>query len=98
MKRCRACLTVNTNRRLKCQACGKRLPKPRKTHKQALKQPLEAFVAANDGHNGCWVCRELGLAFDGVQRDHWHNGPLKGEPRGILCIFHNRKLGPAYTP
>ena len=65
----------------------------------ALNQPRDVFVQANDGYDGCWVCRHLGIKMAGkLQRDHWHNGPLKGQPRGILCPFHNRSLGPRYTP
>jgi hypothetical protein len=52
------------------------------------------FVEANGGFDGCWICRELGLRFAGkLQRDHDHE---TGEPRGVLCIYHNRKLGPVY--
>jgi hypothetical protein len=65
---------------------------------RALEQPFEAFLEANDGYNGCWVCRHLGIQMKGLQRDHWHKGPLAGQPRGLLCIFHNRKLGAVYTP
>jgi hypothetical protein len=63
----------------------------------ALDLPREAFIAANDGYDGCWVCRELGIQLAGATvRDHEHKGT--GRPRGILCQWHNRKLGPAYTP
>lgn len=86
------------SRRRTCPECGsarKRRAKPK--HAAALNQPRAVFVQANDGYDGCWVCRELGIQLAGATvRDHEHKGD--GRPRGILCQWHNRKLGPAYTP
>lgn len=63
---------------------------------KALDLPRSAYLTANDGLDGCWVCNELGLPLDkATVRDHEHVGD--GKPRGLLCVFHNRKLGPAYT-
>lgn len=86
------------SRRRTCPECGAtRKPKHQAKHKQALNDGLAVFIAANDGYHGCWVCRELGIHMAGkLQRDHEHKG--NGRARGILCVFHNRKLGPAYTP
>jgi hypothetical protein len=94
---CTRCRTKAEPRKRNCQACGKKLPKKRRLkHMAALDLPHAVYVAANDGYDGCWVCRELGLSMGGaLQRDHEHRGD--GVPRGILCIYHNRKLGPAYT-
>lgn len=85
------------SRRRTCPECGAaRKPKHRAKHKAALDHSLDVFVAANDGYQGCWVCRELGIHMGGpLQRDHEHKG--NGRPRGLLCVFHNRKLGAAYT-
>jgi hypothetical protein len=86
------------SRRRTCPDCGAtRKPKHKAKHTAALDHDRAVFVAANDGYDGCWVCRELGIQMGGpLQRDHEHKGD--GRPRGILCVFHNRKLGPAYTP
>ena len=95
---CTRCRTVSKPRQRKCGACGKALPKKRPpAHMKALGLPLEAYIEANGGYEGCWVCRELGIPPMGgpLQRDHEHKGD--GKPRGLLCIYHNRKLGPAYT-
>lgn len=100
-RRCRSCLTLAEKGKRNCQACGKRLPAPAKRrpkHRDALELPREAFIEANDGFDGCWVCRELGVSDEGkrLERDHEHRGA--GRPRGILCSYHNRLLGPRYTP
>lgn len=99
--RCKCGLRYDTETnksRRKCPSCGTpRVRKTKQKHMQALDLPRATFVEANDGFDGCWVCRELGLPLDKpTVRDHEHVGD--GRPRGILCIYHNRKLGPAYTP
>jgi hypothetical protein len=92
---CVRCRTKIEPRKRKCPACGGKPSKPFPDHRYALKQPREVFVAANGGFDGCWVCRDLGLELGGrLQRDHDHR---TGEPRGLLCVFHNRRLGPVYT-
>ena len=88
---------ANRHRRV-CGDCGaKRIPKTRPKHNRALELGREVFVEANGGYDGCWVCRELGVELAGpTYRDHEHKG--EGKPRGILCGYHNRCLGPRYTP
>src|SRR4051812_25449058 len=95
---CTRCRTVNPPRKRICGACQKPLPKRRRAkHMAALDLPREVFVEANGGYDGCWVCRELGETRPGpLCRDHEHKGA--GTPRGILCQWHNRCLGPRYTP
>ena len=96
---CRRCNAQHDNGRLRrCPACKATRPKRRRpTHLRALDLPREVYVEANDGYDGCWVCRYLGEQRPGVLgRDHEHKG--EGKPRGILCTFHNRLLGPNYTP
>ena len=62
-----------------------------------LDQPYSVFVKANGGYDGCWVCYQLGEKRDGpLCRDHEHRGD--GKARGLLCRWHNRCLGPRYTP
>lgn len=98
MKRCRGCLTVNENRKRKCGACGRKLAARRKPrHLAALELPRDVYIEANDGYDGCWVCRDLGEHHEHrrVVRDHEHRGD--GQPRGLLCDWHNRLLGPRYT-
>ena len=86
------------SRRRKCPDCGaKRVPKRRPKHLAALNHDRAVFIVANDGYDGCWVCRELGVKLDGpLYRDHEHKG--NGRPRGLLCRYHNGCLGPRYTP
>ncbi len=93
---CARCRSVRETRHYYCQGCGKKWPKRRRMkHFDALKLPWEAYVEANDGYDGCWVCRELGVRFEGaMQRDHAHT--KDGGPRGILCPYHNRLLGAKY--
>jgi hypothetical protein len=91
VKRCRSCLTANENRFRNCQACGAKLPKPRKPkHLVALKQPYEFYVALN-GADACGIatCGRGPSTKRRLDRDHDHRD---GTPRGLLCSRHNRML------
>lgn len=95
---CRRCHARHENNRLRRCECGRLRPKRRRpAHLAALKLERHIYLAANDGYDGCWVCRYLGEASrKPLHRDHEHKGD--GRPRGILCAYHNRLLGPRYTP
>lgn len=90
MKRCRSCLTVNDNRKRKCEACGKTLAAKRKpAHLKALDVPYETFVERYGER--CGVCGVGPSERRRLDRDHDHK---TGAPRGLLCHRHNRLLSP----
>lgn len=64
----------------------------RPTHLRALELGYDAYIALNGGEE-CGLCgtqpKENGRK---LHRDHWHNGPLAGRPRGLLCFRCNRQL------
>ena len=88
------CGRLNPPSAKRCQECGKlRPPKRRPKHLKALELPYEHYVEINGGEF-CGVCKRLPEPGKRLQRDHDHR---TGEPRGLLCIFDNRKLGSHVT-
>jgi len=64
---------------------------------QALKLPREvrAYTTVN-GERVHMHPGDLLLTPGWHWHDHEHQG--EGRPRGVLCSYHNRLLGPRYTP
>lgn len=95
---CRKCGRPNARRYTKCQhltdggACGGRKQKARvPAHMQALNElPYEWWV--EEFGERCGICGREPSAKRRLDRDHWHNGPAAGEPRGLLCHRCNRAL------
>lgn len=83
------CGAHNESRRRKCYACGKaKPPKRQPAHRDALKQPYEAFQALNGG-DWCGICGKEPTPMRKLDRDHDHK---TGRPRGLLCWACNRQL------
>lgn len=95
MKRCRACLTVNSNRHRRCDACGKPLPaKRRPKHLRALDVDYQEYVTLNGGDH-CGICLTPSTSSRRLDRDHDHR---TGQPRGLLHARCNRALPNWVTP
>jgi hypothetical protein len=64
------------------------------THLRALELDYDAYIRLNGGEH-CGICGNL-RKEDGrrLHRDHWHKGPLAGQPRGLLCHRCNRVIWP----
>lgn len=93
--RCRDCLTVNTGRKRKCEACGRPKPKRRRpAHLRALDLPYEHYRELNGGDN-CGACGRPPNPKRRHDRDHDHK---TGKPRGLLCVRHNKMLDSRVTP
>jgi Recombination endonuclease VII len=88
------CRHLNKPGTRKCAKCGKPRPVKRQPkHMAALDYPYEFYVEINGGEH-CGVCGAPPKPGRRLQRDHDHR---TGRPRGLLCIQHNRRLGPHMT-
>lgn len=83
------CRQINPRRRLTCLACGKRRPPTAKPAHRAIldEMPYEAWVERFGPV--CGVCGREPSANRRLDRDHWHSGPLAGQPRGLACARCN---------
>lgn len=88
---CTRCRTKSLPRQRKCGACGHALPKKRQPkHKAALEVTYEEYVSRFG--ELCGICGTGSTTTRRLDRDHWHNGPLAGQPRGLLHARCNRAL------
>ena len=86
---CRKCGTRHPSRvKQRCECGGKRPTARRPSHLRALDIPYEDYVALNGGEN-CGACGKPPASNRRNDRDHDH---VTGEPRGILCVRHNKML------
>lgn len=85
------CGTLNLRIKQCCTTCGGPRPKARKpAHTIALDMPYEFWVEAYG--EVCGICGRTPTARRRLDRDHWHNGPTAGKPRGLLCARCNRAI------
>lgn len=96
----KACKFKNPPRTRKCQKCGHPRPARRiPAHQQVLRtMKYEDFVEINGG-DFCWLCEQLPVeqrikTTRNYDRDHDH---ITGQARGLLCHWHNRRLGSHLT-
>lgn len=83
------CKHVNSNRKRKCEVCGKaRPPRKRPAHLAALDQDYLEFVVLNGGEF-CAICGATPSKVRRLDRDHCHK---TGVARGLLCARCNRAL------
>jgi hypothetical protein len=84
------CGTRNPRVKRKCVKCGGSRPAQRKpAHARALEVPRDEWQRRYGER--CNICG-AGRKTRRLDRDHWHNGPRAGEPRGLLCSRCNRAL------
>jgi hypothetical protein len=92
--RCRKCGEKTPRVLANCLTpdCTGKRPKPRKPAHRAILDslPYERWVERYGER--CGICGRAPSATRRLDRDHWHNGPRAGEPRGILCARCNRAL------
>lgn len=83
---CRKCSSRWNGNKLRCD-CGRSRPKPRRTHRQVLKDmPYEQWAELYG--ETCNICG----AEPGTRRLHRDHDHSTGEPRGILCFRCNTAL------
>lgn len=88
------CGAKNRKIKLICETCGKkRPPTKRPAHMQALDIPYERYVRRYGEQ--CGICGCGPSPDRRLDRDHDH---ATGQPRGLLCQFHNRFLPRRATP
>ena len=80
----------------KCPSCGKARPKKRvPKHAETLRDhSYEHYVQVSkeihsNGTGSCDACRRVPSKVRHHDRDHDHN---TGNPRGLLCVRHNKML------
>jgi len=73
-----------------------RPPRKRPAHMSALDLSYEEYIKINGGVERCGICGRKPSPNRRLDRDHEHRGD--GTPRGLLCVFCNRMLGPKVTP
>ena len=87
-----ACGELNLRTKQRCRACGGPRPKPRTPKHRAVlgEMPYEQWVKLFGER--CGICGRPPSARRRLDRDHWHNGPLAGQARGLCCARCNRAL------
>jgi hypothetical protein len=60
-------------------------------HLRALELDYEGYIRLNGGEH-CGLCGNPPPEGRKLYRDHWHKGPLEGQPRGLLCYRDNKFL------